>query len=203
MFQKGAIEGKVIHRSSTGHIIVMTPGGIGSFILPEDSFVLTDTVRLFTATTFDNNGVPLTTYGYQDGLGLDLHIFLSSIQGLGASKAFSLISTLGHQTLISALQTQDKKVLQKAPGVGAKMADTILSYCLSNNKLSQILSNETMQPINDYGIVDEMIGLVKSLRGTNPSRKDVLDFIEKQGYNIENLKDWKNGVFVNLLLSNF
>lgn len=202
MFQRGAIEGRVLHRMASGHIVVMTAGGIGAYIFPEASFTLTDNVCLFTATTIDNNGVPLTTYGYIDGLGLELHVFLSSIQGVGAAKAFSLISTLGHQNLIDALQTQDRKALQKASGVGAKMVDTILSYCLSNNKLSDILKEATVQPNEDYSAIDEMILLVKMLRGATPSRKEILDIIAEQDNQV-NLKDWKNGFFVNKLLSRF
>lgn len=49
-----------------------------------------------------------------------------SVKGVGPKSAYSLISTIGVEGIIKAVTFDDKKTLQKAPGVGAKAAAQII-----------------------------------------------------------------------------
>ena len=62
---------------------------------------------------------------------------LTSVKGVGPKSAYSLISALGSDTVIQAVQLENKKSLSKAPGVGAKAAAQI---CLDlGNKIQTVL----------------------------------------------------------------
>lgn len=52
---------------------------------------------------------------------------LTAIQGVGAKVALGLLSTLSPSELISAIASADKASLTRAPGVGGKLADRLLT----------------------------------------------------------------------------
>ncbi|AQS84882.1 MAG: Holliday junction branch migration protein RuvA [Acetobacter aceti] len=52
---------------------------------------------------------------------------LTAIQGVGAKVALGLLSTLSPSELISAIASADRASLTRAPGVGGKLADRLLT----------------------------------------------------------------------------
>lgn len=52
---------------------------------------------------------------------------LQSVQGVGAKVALALLSTLSADALASAVATQDKAMVARAPGVGPKLAARIVA----------------------------------------------------------------------------
>lgn len=52
---------------------------------------------------------------------------LTAIQGVGAKVALGLLSTLSPSELISAIASADKASLTRAPGVGGRLADRLLT----------------------------------------------------------------------------
>lgn len=66
-------------------------------------------------------------YGFIDQGERDWYRLLSTVQGVGAKMALSILSTLGPEELLQAIAAQDKTSLTRANGVGPKIAGRIAS----------------------------------------------------------------------------
>lgn len=66
-------------------------------------------------------------YGFADTAEREWFRLLTAIQGVGAKVALGLLSTLSPSELIAAVASADKASLTRAPGVGARLADRLLT----------------------------------------------------------------------------
>ena len=66
-------------------------------------------------------------YGFIDQGERDWYRLLSTVQGVGAKMALSILSTLGPDELLQVIAAQDKTSLTRANGVGPKIAGRIAS----------------------------------------------------------------------------
>lgn len=65
-------------------------------------------------------------YGFSSKEELTLFKKLITVSGVGPKVALSLLSAMDHSSIISAIITQDSKLLSSAPGVGSKTANRII-----------------------------------------------------------------------------
>ena len=65
-------------------------------------------------------------YGFSSKEELTLFKKLITVSGVGPKVALSLLSAMDHSSIISAIMTQDSKLLSSAPGVGSKTANRII-----------------------------------------------------------------------------
>lgn len=66
-------------------------------------------------------------FGFADEMERDWFCLLQSVQGVGAKVALAIQSTLTPGDLASAIALQDKAMVSRAPGVGPKVAQRIVS----------------------------------------------------------------------------
>ena len=66
-------------------------------------------------------------FGFSSDLERDWFRLLQSVQGVGAKVALAIQSTLSAGDLASAIALQDKAMVSRAPGVGPKVAQRIVS----------------------------------------------------------------------------
>lgn len=66
-------------------------------------------------------------FGFASDLERDWFRLLQSVQGVGAKVALAILSTLTAGELATAIGTQDKVAVGRAPGVGPKLAQRIVS----------------------------------------------------------------------------
>ena len=66
-------------------------------------------------------------FGFLNDLERDWFRLLQSVQGVGAKVALAIQGTLSIGDLASAIAMQDKAMLGRAPGVGPKVAQRIVS----------------------------------------------------------------------------
>ena len=118
----GYLVGEVLF-SDGKELIIKTNDGIGYQIYMSGLLVEGSLAEVFVSHVFKDAGQEL--FGFETLREKKLFELLCSVKGVGPKSAYSLISALGSETIIQSVQLENKKVLTKAPGVGAKAAAQI------------------------------------------------------------------------------
>ncbi len=88
------------------------PGAGEAVVLHIETYVREDMIRLF---------------GFQSHLERDWFRLLQSVQGVGAKVALAVLSTLPPSDLANAIALRDLAMVSRAPGVGKKVAERIVT----------------------------------------------------------------------------
>lgn len=117
--------------------------------------------------------------------------FLKTVNKVGSSKAYPLISNIGTQGVIEAIMFDQPAILSQAPGIGKKMAEQIIlslkdkieKFRASNLKTStsqefevEVLKNSIGENKIDPGVMNDVLMALDSLGYKDKSiRKIVTD----------------------------
>jgi len=123
----GRLRGELVEIE--GNMAVVDAGGVGYEVTLPDSLlpklgVPGDRVDLITRQIFREDGVSL--YGFLESFQRRLFDLLLSVKGCGPKVGLALIGQLGEDTVASAILSQDARVLARATGVGARLAERII-----------------------------------------------------------------------------
>lgn len=88
------------------------PGAGEAVVLHIETYVREDMIRL---------------YGFQSPLEREWFKLLQSVQGVGAKVALAVLSTLPPSDLANAIALRDLAMVSRAPGVGKKVAERIVT----------------------------------------------------------------------------
>ena len=108
--------------------VVVDVSGIGYEVLVPESVLLAighvgQNVDLRVRQVFREDGQFL--YGFLNAEQRRLFDLLTDVKGCGAKLSLAAISTLGEQGVVSAIATQDLRMLDRTPGIGLKLAERI------------------------------------------------------------------------------
>jgi Holliday junction DNA helicase RuvA len=111
------------------HGVVLESGGIGYEVYVSENSPVYNTayneeVMLFTRMIFREDDVSI--YGFADRESLSLFEKLTSVNGVGAKAALSILSSMSFDELIKAIIFEDAASLTKAQGIGKKIALRII-----------------------------------------------------------------------------
>jgi Holliday junction DNA helicase RuvA len=119
----GYISGTVVY-SDSQRSIVLTAQGVGYEINTATPMVPNREVALFISHIIRENAQDL--YGFETADEKKFFEMLIDVNGIGPKSAFSLISHLGVEQIISAITFENTDILKSAPGVGKKSAEQIV-----------------------------------------------------------------------------
>ena len=119
----GYISGTVVYSDSQKSII-LTAQGVGYEVSTATPLVPNRDVALFISHIIRENTQDL--YGFESAEDKKFFEMLLDVNGIGPKSAFSLVSHLGVQQIISAITFENTDILKSAPGVGKKSAEQIV-----------------------------------------------------------------------------
>ena len=117
------LQGQVLF-SDGNEIIVLTNSGIGYQVHYSKILAEGHDASIYVSHVIRENSQEL--FGFQNLKDKKLFEMILTVSGVGPKGAYSLISALGNANILSAIETEDKKSLTKAKGVGAKAASQII-----------------------------------------------------------------------------
>ena len=119
----GYLRGRVV-LSDGREVTLLTQTGVGYRVKSGLTFAQGQIVEFYIAHIIKESSQEL--YGFSSLLERNFFELLLSVKGVGAKGAYNIIYTLGVESVVNAIEFEDKKMLQKAPGIGAKVAAQIL-----------------------------------------------------------------------------
>lgn len=124
-------------------------------------------------------------YGFTSNLELEWFRNLTTVQGIGARIALSILSVLSPDQLITAIASQDKKAFTQISGIGPKLAERLLTELKSKAKspIIDISSGKKIISLESSGFVTDAISALVNL-GYN--RSDVYNIVTKLAREQEN-----------------
>ncbi|AYF45920.1 MULTISPECIES: Holliday junction branch migration protein RuvA [Halobacteriovorax] len=119
----GLLQGEVVF-SDGNELILFSPSGVGhqiyfQHVLPEGSIA-----AIFISHIVKEASEEL--FGFRSLREKKAFEMLLSVKGVGPKGAFALVTSIGVDNIIDAILFENKKTLQKAPGIGAKAASQII-----------------------------------------------------------------------------
>lgn len=173
----GYISGTVVY-SDSQKSIVLTAQGVGYEISTATPMVPNRDVALFISHIIRENTQDL--YGFESADDKKFFEMLLDVNGIGPKSAFSLVSHLGVDQIITAINLDNIDILKSAPGVGKKSAEQIVLSLkdkisklergfatkvkpikagakVSENKVDGLLVKETLAATQGLGFKDQDI----------------------------------------------
>ncbi|GCD53823.1 Holliday junction branch migration protein RuvA [Acetobacter pasteurianus] len=109
----------VIDVNGVGYLVAASTRTLAALPNPPEK------ARLLIETVVREDAILL--YGFMESAEREWFRLLTSVQGVGAKVALGILSTLSPGELVAALMTSDKASLTRAPGVGGRLAERILT----------------------------------------------------------------------------
>ena len=139
----GLLQGEVVF-SDGNELILFSPSGVGhqiyfQHVLPEGS-----TAAIFIAHIVKEASEEL--FGFKSLREKKAFELLLSVKGVGPKSAFALVTSLGVDNIVDSIIYDNKKALQKAPGVGAKAASQIILDLSGKVQKIKMYSKATVTP---------------------------------------------------------
>lgn len=138
-----AIQGLITHKEPT-LVVLKTQGGV-SYALSISLFCAARLekgreIELYTTPLFKEDSQRL--FGFLDKAEQQMFELLLKVNGIGASIAMAVCSTLDSSAFYKALSTGDESAFKAVPGIGAKVAKRVITE-LGDKKAGLNLSDDS------------------------------------------------------------
>lgn len=119
----GYLQGKVVY-SDEKKVIIATASGVGYEVNYGGFATPNAELELFIHQSISENDQSL--WGFNNLEEKKMFELLKSVNKVGPSKAYPLVSQVGVENVLSAITFEQVEVLTQAPGIGKKMAEQII-----------------------------------------------------------------------------
>jgi Holliday junction DNA helicase RuvA len=102
-------------------------------------------------------------YGFIESAERDWFRLLTTVQGVGARVALSVLSSLSPRDLVSVIAAGDRASLTRAPGVGAKLAIRLLTELRDKAGAMPSSSGLVLPPLRPPGVADDALSALVNL----------------------------------------
>lgn len=179
----GYVSGTVVF-SDLNKSIILTAQGVGYEVHTATPLVPNKDIALFISHIIREQSQDL--YGFNSADEKKFFEMLIDVNGIGPKSAFSLISHLGVEQIISAITFENADVLKSAPGVGKKSAEQIVLSLKDKVTKIDLGFSTKEKPVKKGAIVKESViptNLIKetlaACQGLGFKDQDVMPMIQK------------------------
>jgi Holliday junction DNA helicase RuvA len=117
--------------------------------------------RLLIETHVREDAIVL--YGFAEAAERDWFRLLTTVQGVGAKVALSVLSSLSPRDLVSVIAAGDRASLTRAPGVGAKLAVRLLTELRDKAGMMPSSPGMVLAPLRAPGVADDALSALVNL----------------------------------------
>ncbi|WP_405350572.1 Holliday junction branch migration protein RuvA [Nonlabens sp. Asnod3-H03] len=157
------LQGKLVEKNLTD--VVIDCGGVGYFVeISLHTYSLIpdgELIKLFTFMQVREDSQRL--FGFMEKSEREVFKLLLSVNGIGASTARTMLSSLEPRQIAQAIASSDVRTIQSVKGIGAKGAQRVILDL--KDKILQVLEGEDI-----------------SLHSSNTGRDEALSALETLGY---------------------
>ncbi len=166
----GKISGRLDWRGPD-HVLIDVRG-VGYIVHVSDRTLrampaLGDAVALYTELVVREDLLQL--FGFPTMIEKEWHKLLTTVQGVGAKAAMSILGTLGPEGTGRAITLGDARAIQSAPGVGPKLAQRVILELKA--KAPMVMAQGAN--LSSVAELDEVIETVSAPAPKRPSKADV------------------------------
>jgi Holliday junction DNA helicase RuvA len=138
--------------------------------------------RLLIETHVREDAIVL--YGFAESAERDWFRLLTTVQGVGAKVALSVLSSLSPRDLVSVIAAGDRASLTRAPGVGAKLAVRLLTELRDKAGTMPSSASFAVAPLRPPGVADDALSALVNLGYRRPEAQPaVAHVMERLGEN--------------------
>jgi Holliday junction DNA helicase RuvA len=119
------------------------------------------TARLLIETHVREDAIVL--YGFAEAAERDWFRLLTTVQGVGAKVALSVLSSLSSRDLVSVIAAGDRASLTRVPGVGAKIAVRLLTELRDKAGMMPASAGVAVAPLRPPGVIDDALSALVNL----------------------------------------
>jgi Holliday junction DNA helicase RuvA len=102
-------------------------------------------------------------YGFAEAAERDWFRLLTTVQGVGAKVALSVLSSLSPRELVAVIAASDRASLTRAPGVGAKLAVRLLSELRDKAGAMPVSPGIALPPSRAPGVAEDALSALVNL----------------------------------------
>jgi Holliday junction DNA helicase RuvA len=113
-------------------------------------------------------------YGFAEAAERDWFRLLTTVQGVGAKVALSVLSSLSPRDLVSVIAAGDRASLTRAPGVGAKLAVRLLTELRDKAGAMPATSGVAMAAVRLPGVAEDALSALVNLGYRRPEAQPVV-----------------------------
>jgi len=113
-------------------------------------------------------------YGFAEAAERDWFRLLTTVQGVGAKVALSVLSSLSPRDLVSVIAAGDRASLTRAPGVGAKLAVRLLTELRDKAGMMPASAGVAVAPSRPPGVADDALSALVNLGYRRPEAQPVV-----------------------------
>ena len=122
--------------------------------------------RLLIETVVREDAILL--YGFAEAAERDWFRLLTTVQGVGAKVALSILSSLTPRDLVSVIAAGDRASLTRAPGVGAKLAVRLLTELRDKVGMMPTSTGTALPSSRPPGVAEDAISALVNLGYRRP-----------------------------------
>jgi Holliday junction DNA helicase RuvA len=130
------------------------------------------TARLLVETQVREDAIQL--YGFTDPAEREWFRLLTTVQGVGAKVALSVLSALSPRDLVAVIAAGDRASLTRAPGVGAKLAARLLTELHDKAGAMPASAGTALVPTRAPGTAEDALSALLNLGYRRPEAQPVV-----------------------------